>query len=94
MKNRFIQFAALFIAFVPLLALAGGDEVVVVYNKKMPGSKAVADYYAKMRHVPETQIFGFSLPTDEVISREDFAASLQLPLARKWSPAACGNLEK
>lgn len=83
MKNRFIQFAALFIALVPLLALAGGDEVVVVYNKKMPGSKAVADYYANMRHVPETQIFGFSLPVDETISREDFAASLQLPLARK-----------
>lgn len=83
MKNRLVQFAILLIALAPLLALAGGDEVVVVYNKKMPGSKAVADYYAQMRHVPQKQIFGFSLPVDEVMSREDFTDSLQFPLARK-----------
>lgn len=83
MKNYFVRFAVLLILLSPLFALAGGDEVVVVYNKKMPGSKAVADYYARMRHVPEKQIFGFSLPIDEAISRQEFSDSLQFPLARK-----------
>src|SRR6266566_8790366 len=61
---------------------AGGDEVVVVYNKRMPESKAVADYYARMRQVPERQIYGFSLTTNEIMSRAEFHDSLQLPLAK------------
>jgi uncharacterized protein (TIGR03790 family) len=83
MKYHFVQFAVLLMLLAPLFARAGGDEVVVVYNKKMPESKAVADYYAQMRHVPQKQVFGFSLPTDEVMSREEFSDSLQFPLARK-----------
>jgi len=67
----------------PLLAHAGGDEVVIVYNKHMPGSRSVAEYYAKMRQVPPKQIYGFSLTTDEVMSRDEFRDALQLPLARR-----------
>ncbi len=67
----------------PLLAWAGGNEVVIVYNKRMPGSRSVADYYAKMRQVPQKQIYGFSLTTDEVMSRDEFRDELQLPLARR-----------
>jgi uncharacterized protein (TIGR03790 family) len=76
--------AILLFALVPLLALAdGGDEVVVIYNKNLPESKAVADYYARLRNVPPKQVFGFSLPKDEVISRADFRTMLQVPLAEK-----------
>lgn len=76
--------AVLFVALAPLLALADdGDEVVVVYNKNLPESKSVADYYARLRHVPPKQVFGFSLPKDEVISRADFRDLLQVPLAEK-----------
>src|SRR5580692_4288214 len=67
----------------PLLARAGGEEVVIVYNRNSPDSKAVAAYYARMRHVPKNQIFGFSLPTTENISRKDFLELLQIPLAQK-----------
>ena len=67
----------------PLLTRAGGDEVVIVYNKRMPGSEAVADYYAKMRQVPQRQIYGFSLTTDETMSRDEFRDALQLSLARR-----------
>lgn len=83
MIKYFARLAVLLLALAPFWARAGGDEVVVVYNKRMPGSKAVAEYYAKMRNVPQRQVFGFSLPTDEVISREEFSDSLQFPLARK-----------
>jgi uncharacterized protein (TIGR03790 family) len=78
-----IGLVILLFALAPSPARAGGDEVVVVYNRSMPESKAVAMYYARMRHVPEKQIFGFSLPTDEVISRGDFRDLLQIPLAQK-----------
>ncbi|HSY09963.1 MAG TPA: TIGR03790 family protein, partial [Candidatus Dormibacteraeota bacterium] len=62
---------------------AGGDEVVVIYNTRMPGSEDVAKYYAKVRHVPKNQIYGFSLTSNEDISRDEFRDSLQLPLARR-----------
>jgi len=62
-------------------AWAGGDEVVVVYNSALPASKAVAEYYAKARQIPRGQLFGFSLPTGLEISRPDFLAHLQSPLA-------------
>lgn len=75
------------LCLLPLLARAGGDEVVVVYNSQMPGSKSVADHYAVMRHVPANQVFGLALPTDEVMSREDFASELQKPLADRLETA-------
>ena len=67
----------------PMLVRAGGDEVVVVYNTEMPGSRAVAEHYAAMRHVPAGQVFGFALTTNEVMTREDFTEQLQKPLAAK-----------
>jgi hypothetical protein len=36
-----------------------------------------------VRHVPESQIYGFSLTTNEIISRDEFRDSLQKPLAEK-----------
>jgi len=59
-----------------------GDEVVVVYNSRMPLSKGVAEYYAQKRQVPKGQIFSFSLPSSEEISRAEFRDSLQKPLAK------------
>ena len=47
MKKIRTQMAAIVITLAPLFAYAGGDEVVVVYNKHVPESKAVAEYYAK-----------------------------------------------
>jgi len=87
MRHFALQFAALTFAFVPLLVRAGGDEVVVIYNSRLPESKAVADYYARARQVPENQIFGFALTTDEEMSRDEFRDTLQLPLAKKLEAA-------
>src|ERR1035437_8093689 len=60
-----------------------GDEVIIVYNTRVPESKGVADYYAKRRHVPASQIYGFPLSTNEDISRAEFRDALQKPLAEK-----------
>jgi uncharacterized protein (TIGR03790 family) len=74
-------------ALAPTPTFAGGDEVVVVYNSRLPESKSLAEYYAKQRHVPKSQVFGFALTTDEAISRTEFRDGLQKPLAKKFSSA-------
>jgi uncharacterized protein (TIGR03790 family) len=63
--------------------LAGGEEVVVIYNSALPESEALANYYARKREIPPGQIIGFKLPTSETISRADFRDDLQRPLAKK-----------
>ena len=77
------RFTVFVFALAPLLVRAGGDEVVVIYNTRMPGSKAVAEHYAQMRQVPETQIYGFELTITEEMSRAEFRDALQLPLASR-----------
>jgi len=78
-----IRLAILSAVLAPLLARAGGDEVVLIYNKRMPESRSVAEYYAKARQVPQKQIYGFAMTTNEVMSREEFRNNLQLPLAHR-----------
>ncbi len=73
----------LLLSLAPLLAHAGGDEVVVIYNSRLPESRMVAEHYAAARLVPARQIFGFSLTTNEVMSRSEFTETLQQPLAQK-----------
>jgi uncharacterized protein (TIGR03790 family) len=73
----------LLLATAPLFVRAGGDEVVVVYNTRMPGSKMVAEHYAKMRRVPEAQVYGLDLPITEEMTRAEFRDALQFPLASR-----------
>ena len=67
----------------PPKTFAGGEEVVVIYNSRLPVSRTIAEHYAQKRHVPKAQVFGFELTTGEEISRAEFRDALQLPLARK-----------
>ena len=83
MKISGIKFTVFLLAFTPWLVHAGGDEVVVIYNNRMPGSKLVADHYAQMRHVPEAQVYGFDLPITEEMTRAEFRDALQFPLASR-----------
>ena len=57
-----------------------GESVVVVYNSALEQSKAVADHYAKVRHIPENQILGLDLSTTETMGRNEFRNDLQKPL--------------
>src|SRR5215831_295733 len=59
-----------------------GGEVVVVYNKNVPESKSLAQYYAQKRGVPSDQIFGFSMRPVETIRRDEFRDDLEKPLAK------------
>jgi uncharacterized protein (TIGR03790 family) len=59
-----------------------GQSVAVVYNRNVPESRALAEYYAGQRQVPENQLFGFDLPNSENISRSEFRTRLQMPLLK------------
>jgi uncharacterized protein (TIGR03790 family) len=60
-----------------------GQEVVVVYNKHVPESKALALYYAQRRQVPSGQVLGFALPSTEEMSRAEYRNGLETPLAKE-----------
>jgi len=83
MKSLLIRLAVFVFALAPMLSRAGGDEVVVIYNSRVPKSKGIAEYYARMRQVPENQIYGFELTDKEEMSRAEFRDSLQMPLLEK-----------
>jgi uncharacterized protein (TIGR03790 family) len=74
---------ALFVITGVLRAANPGDEVVVIYNSRMPESKDVAQYYAQRRAVPASQVFGFEMPTNDTMSRAEYQDSLEKPLAKK-----------
>ena len=59
-----------------------GDEVVVIYNSRMPESRDLAFYYAQRRDVPTNQVFGFDLPTTEAMKRAEFRDDLQKPFLK------------
>src|SRR5688572_32279255 len=62
-------------------AAGAGDSVVVVYNKNLPESKALAEFYAGRRGVPAKQLFGVDVKADsEVMTRAEFREKLQDPL--------------
>jgi uncharacterized protein (TIGR03790 family) len=59
---------------------AEADQVVVVYNERVPESREVATYYAGRRLIPTNQVFGFDLPVSETMTRTEFREQLQKPL--------------
>ena len=95
---------SLFIACLALVVRAraeDGSSVVVLYNSKMPASKALAEYYAEKRSVPAEHLVGLPLPEKEAITREEFRKQLVQPFlekleqsklltfsARKWTNTA------
>jgi uncharacterized protein (TIGR03790 family) len=83
MKRSLHQFVVLLFALAPLLVRAGGEEVVILYNTRVAESRDVADYYAKARQVPKSQIYGFSLTGNEEMSRDEFTGSLQMSLLHR-----------
>ncbi len=83
MKRFLFVFCLLALAGVPLLNAADrGDEVVVIYNTRVPESRDVAQHYAEMRHVPAGQVLGFDLPSDETMTRAEYHYRLEKPLLK------------
>jgi uncharacterized protein (TIGR03790 family) len=81
MKLGFFMLLLWLVGF-PAKAAESGDQVIVVYNTRIPESKRTAEYYAQRRQVPANQVFGFQLSTNESMTRSEFRDSLQAPLAK------------
>ena len=56
------------------------SDLVVVYNINMEASKTVAEYYAKKRGVPISNLVGVDAPSSERMCRSDFEKGLIPPV--------------
>lgn len=63
----------------PVFALTPGD-LIVIYNRNLVESKAVAEYYAQKRRVPRDQLLGVAVPTAEQMSRQEYEENLLPPV--------------
>jgi uncharacterized protein (TIGR03790 family) len=61
-------------------AAASGGETIVVYNDRVPESKALAARYAERRGVPLNRLLGLDLPVTEAISRTAYREQLEEPI--------------
>lgn len=60
------------------------EAVAILYNSSAADSKALAEFYAKARGIPEDHLIGLPLPESEEISREDFKKQLLAPLVGEY----------
>ena len=58
----------------------GADRVVLVVNSADPDSARIAQHYARVRQVPEKNIYAFAMPRAEEISRGEFVRLVWQPL--------------
>jgi len=55
-------------------------STVVIYNRAVPESRALAKYYAEKRGIPFRQVLGLVCSIDEEISRTEYLSTIQKPL--------------
>jgi uncharacterized protein (TIGR03790 family) len=60
------------------------ESVAVLYNSSSPDSKALAQFYAKAREIPEEQLVGLPLADKEEITRDEFNKTLLEPLIGEY----------
>jgi uncharacterized protein (TIGR03790 family) len=69
------------LALIPSGALAlSARDLILVYNRNMPESRDVADYYAQKRRVPPENLVGVNVPNSEDISRNNYDHKLVPPV--------------
>ena len=67
--------------FTPKVSLAvSASELVIVFNRNLAESRAVAAYYADKRKVPASNLVGVDVPATEEISRHDYDWKLVPPV--------------
>jgi len=56
------------------------ESVAILYNNAIPESKALAEYYAKARSIPTTNIIGLPMPKTAQITRDQYNETIRDPL--------------
>ena len=75
----FLVWCALVLLPAGALALSARD-LIVVYNRNVPDSQAVAAYYAEKRQVPPDNLVGVEVSASEDMSRKEFDDKLTPPV--------------
>jgi uncharacterized protein (TIGR03790 family) len=87
-RNRFVFWLAGLLFFCCLVQAANGAtavETLVVANRRMPQSQAIAEYYMKKRHIPRGHLLLTSLTKSEVMTRTAYNNRLKKPVLKKIS---------
>ena len=58
------------------------DELLLIYNRNSVESRALAEYYAEQRNVPEANRVGLDLPLEEDLRRTDYETRMVAPIRR------------
>ena len=71
-----------FLLLAPALALSP-EDLIIVYNRNLPESQALARYYAGKRRVPPENLLAADVPPGESLSRDDYERQLAEPVREK-----------
>jgi uncharacterized protein (TIGR03790 family) len=82
---RILVLIALVLASAVRAATNGGEEVAVIYNRGVPESKQVAEYYAAKRGVPADHLIGLQLTSQQTasITRSEYNEKIALALIKE-----------
>src|SRR5690242_188402 len=83
LRVRYLILGLLAVASVPAFGAAEksqADAVVVIYNKAVPDSVALANFYAQQRSIPRDHLVGLACSSEEEISREEYDSTIAEPL--------------
>jgi len=58
------------------------ENVLIVANRQSPVSKSIAEYYARARHIPQSNVVYLHTTPDEQISRQVYDRQIAAPVAR------------
>ena len=64
------------------------ENVAVIINEASPDSRRVGEYYVQKRAIPAANVIRIRTTVDEEIERNEFAASIEQPIAAALSRGA------
>ena len=68
-------------SFIPSVSLAlSARDLVIVFNRNLPESQAIASYYANKRKVPPENLVGVDVSSSEDMTRKDYHEKLVPPV--------------
>lgn len=77
-----IWLLVLFMAVVPALAGLEPNQVLVVYNSRIPQSAELADHYKQARRVPSRNLIALELPQSNQMTYDEYVNEIRDPIRR------------
>lgn len=68
----------------PAYAAPPPETVAILYNSRVPESRALAEFYQKARRIPEENLIGLDMSPGPDISRDEYEDQIVKPLRRQF----------